>query len=80
MTADQPLYNSRIINSYLNLIKKKYPRVDVRELLLYAEIMPYEVSDEGHWFTQRHVDRFHEMVTEPTSRERRGATPPQASP
>ncbi|HBG07165.1 MAG: diguanylate cyclase [Geobacteraceae bacterium GWC2_58_44] len=63
MTADQPLYNSRIINSYLNLIKKKYPRVDVRELLLYAEIMPYEVSDEGHWFTQRHVDRFHEMVT-----------------
>ena len=64
MTAEQPLYNSRILNSYLNLIKRKYPHADVRELLLYAEIKPYQVTDEGHWFTQRQVDRFHEKSTQ----------------
>lgn len=63
MTAE-PLYNSRIINSYLGLLKKKYPQVDLKELLHHAEIMSYEVTDEGHWFTQRQVDRFHEKATQ----------------
>jgi len=64
MTVEKPLYNSRVINSFINLLKKRYPQVDLRELLIYSEIMPYEISDEGHWFTQRQVDRFHEKLTE----------------
>jgi signal transduction histidine kinase len=64
MTADQPLYNSRIINSYINLLKKKYQQVDVDELLHYAGIKPYEVTDEGHWFTQSQVDLFHDRTTQ----------------
>ena len=63
MTVDQPLYNSKIINTFVNLLKKKYPQVDLRELLIYADIKPYEISDEGHWFTQRQVDRFHHKMT-----------------
>ena len=63
MTVDQPLYNSKIINTFVNLLKKKYPQVDLRELLVHADIKPYELSDEGHWLTQRQVDRFHDKMT-----------------
>ena len=61
---DQPLYNSKIISIFVSLLQKKYPHVDVPELLRYAEITPYEVSDEGHWLTQRQVDRFHTRMTQ----------------
>jgi signal transduction histidine kinase len=58
--AEKALYNSRIINTFVGLVRKKYPQVDVEELFRYAEMSPYEVTDEGHWFTQRQIDRFHE--------------------
>ncbi|MBU5614167.1 GAF domain-containing protein [Geomonas sp. Red51] len=61
---DQPLYNSKIISIFVSLLRKKYPHVDVPELLRYAEITPYELSDEGHWLTQRQVDRFHARMTQ----------------
>lgn len=41
----------------------KHADVDVRELLRYAEISPYELSDEGHWLTQRQVNRFHDKMS-----------------
>jgi len=56
---DQPLYNSRIIDTYIRLIKSRYLFVNVEELLDSAGIKPYEVADQGHWFTQAQVDRFH---------------------
>uniref|UniRef100_C6DZL3 histidine kinase n=1 Tax=Geobacter sp. (strain M21) TaxID=443144 RepID=C6DZL3_GEOSM len=62
--SDRPLYNSKIINNFVALLKKKHADVDVRELLDYAEISPYELSDEGHWLTQRQVDRFHARVNQ----------------
>ncbi|QWV97945.1 GAF domain-containing protein [Geomonas nitrogeniifigens] len=61
---EQPLYNSKIVSIFVSLLRKKYPHVDVGELLQYAEISPYEVSDEGHWLTQRQVDRFHARMTQ----------------
>ncbi|MBJ6802086.1 GAF domain-containing protein [Geomonas sp. Red259] len=61
---DQPLYNSKIISIFVSLLQKKYPHVDVPELLRYAEIKTYEVNDEGHWLTQRQVDRFHTRMTQ----------------
>ncbi|ACH37527.1 sensor histidine kinase, GAF domain-containing [Citrifermentans bemidjiense Bem] len=61
--SDRPLYNSKIINNFVALLKKKHADVDVRELLNYAEISPYELSDEGHWLTQRQVDRFHDKMS-----------------
>jgi len=56
---DQPLYNSRIIDTYLKLIKSKYPFVNVVELLELAKMQPYEVADQGHWFSQAQVNAFH---------------------
>jgi len=61
-----PLYNSRIMNSYLQVIKRKYSYVDLKELLTYAGIKEYEVTDQSHWFTQEQVDRFHEKLVQVT--------------
>ena len=57
-----PLYNSRLIDTYIKLIKKKYNYINISELLSYARIMPYQVTDEGHWFTQEQVDLFYERL------------------
>jgi HD-GYP domain-containing protein (c-di-GMP phosphodiesterase class II) len=66
-TAEEKrLYNSRIIDSYLKLIKSRYPFVNVAELLELAEMQPYEVADQGHWFTQSQVDHFHERAARMT--------------
>lgn len=63
---EKPLYNSRIINTYIKLIKKKYSYLDVDELLSYAGMEPYQVVDEGHWFTQTQSNRFHKRLKELT--------------
>jgi len=61
-TDDNPLYNSRLIDTYIKLIKKKYAYINITELLSYAGIEPYQVTDEGHWFTQKQVDLFYERL------------------
>ena len=57
-------YNSRIIDVYIKLIKKRYSQVDVDELLKHAGMEPYQVADQGHWFSQKQVDSFHEKLVE----------------
>ncbi len=66
---DPQLYNSRIIHSYIQLIKKKYPDVDLKNLLGYSAMKPHEVNDQGHWFTQNQIDRFYERLVYLTGRE-----------
>ncbi len=63
---DTPLYNSRITNTYLKLLQKRYPQVDVGELLRFAGMKMHQVEDEGHWFTQRQVNRFQQKLRELT--------------
>lgn len=63
----QPLYNSRIIDSYLKLLRKEYPQVNIADLLRHADIKPYEVADQGHWFTQEQVDCFYERIVHLTA-------------
>jgi HD-GYP domain-containing protein (c-di-GMP phosphodiesterase class II) len=60
------LYNSRIYKTYLKLLKQRYPHVDITELLKHAEMEPYQVEDEGHWFTQEQVNCFHEKLVDLT--------------
>ncbi|MDO8281489.1 MAG: HD domain-containing phosphohydrolase [Thermodesulfovibrionia bacterium] len=59
---DIPLYNSRIINTYIKFIKRNYSYVDVNDLLHYAKMESYQVEDVGHWFTQEQINRFHEKL------------------
>lgn len=61
------LYNSRIIDNYIRLLERKYPQIKVADLLDHASMTPYEVADEGHWFTQDQVDRFYERLAFLTS-------------
>ena len=58
----QSLYSSKIISTYLMLIRSKYGYIDVPGLLDSAGMQPYEVEDGGHWFTQDQVDRFHDQL------------------
>ncbi|MBT8350976.1 MAG: hypothetical protein KJO26_07060, partial [Deltaproteobacteria bacterium] len=58
--TDVPLYNSRIVDNYIKLIKKRYPSVSIVQLLSAAKMTSYEVADEGHWFTQQQINLFHD--------------------
>ena len=64
-----PLYNSRIVDNYIKLIKKNYRHIDVCGLLRYAGMTSYEVADQGHWFTQSQIDRFHKRLSQMTGNE-----------
>jgi class 3 adenylate cyclase len=59
---DTPLYNSRLIKNYVEYIKEFHPDVDIHSILSYAWIKTYELDDQGHWFSQWQVDRFHELL------------------
>jgi HD-GYP domain-containing protein (c-di-GMP phosphodiesterase class II) len=60
--ASEPLYNSRIINTYIKYVKKCYEHVNIDELYDYAKMEPYEVADQNHWFTQEQINLFHEKL------------------
>ena len=68
-TEKKPIYNSRIINSYIKLIHKRYKDVDINSLLQHAGMKPYEVADQGHWFSQEQINRFHDRLSEVTHNE-----------
>jgi PAS domain S-box-containing protein/putative nucleotidyltransferase with HDIG domain len=61
-----PIYNSRILKNYLEYISKHYPEISTSKIIEYTGIFNYQVNDEGHWFTQQQVNRFHEIVQQLT--------------
>jgi two-component system, cell cycle sensor histidine kinase and response regulator CckA len=61
-----PLYNSRLTKNYVEYLKVYHPDINVADLLNYAGIEKYELDDEGHWFNQEQVDRFHEILAAKT--------------
>ncbi|MDO9558930.1 MAG: PAS domain S-box protein, partial [Syntrophales bacterium] len=60
--GETPLYSTRIIKSFYEYMGKYHPDVDMGQVLDYAGITTYQLEDEGHWLTQAHVDRFHEIL------------------
>ena len=81
----RPIYNSRIIDNYIRLIQKKYNYIDVNELLRFSGMQPYQVADQGHWFSQNQINRFHQKLSQLTKNENiareagRFAASPEAS-
>ncbi|RPI37865.1 MAG: hybrid sensor histidine kinase/response regulator [Nitrospiraceae bacterium] len=63
---NKPLYGSRGIAIYLKLLRYKYSRVDIGELLQYAGMEPYQVTDESHLFSQKQINLFYEKIVELT--------------
>jgi PAS domain S-box-containing protein/putative nucleotidyltransferase with HDIG domain len=64
-----PLYNSRILKIFVEYIGKHYPHVDINAVCSLAGITTYQIEDEGHWFNQEEVDRFHDSAVKETSNE-----------
>ncbi|MBU4425611.1 MAG: GAF domain-containing protein, partial [Proteobacteria bacterium] len=67
MSNKSPIYNSRIIKTYLEYLSKHYPDVDIDSLLDYAKMIKPEVEDPAHWFSQHQVDLFHEILQSKTN-------------
>jgi HD-GYP domain-containing protein (c-di-GMP phosphodiesterase class II)/Tfp pilus assembly protein PilZ len=65
----EALYNSRVLDAYLQYCREKYPQVDIRAILLRAGIEEYEIADQGHWFSEEQVDRFYELMVAATGNE-----------
>lgn len=63
------LYNSRIIDTYIKLLKKQHPDIDAGIALGYANMQSYEVADQSHWFTQQQIDRFYKKAVELTGND-----------
>ncbi len=63
-------YNSRIIDSYVKLIKLRYKEVDLTELLSYSELELHQIADQACWFTQKQVDRFYEKLVQLTGNKK----------
>ena len=66
MDDKSPIYNSRIINAYLEFVKNQYPHIKRDDLLEYANMTKYEVNDTGHWFNQTQMDRFQKILIKKT--------------
>ncbi len=66
VSEDKALYNSRIVDNYIKLIKSKYSFINVEEILKYAGMEVYQVEDQSHWFTQNQINKFHERLKEVT--------------
>ena len=64
--SDRPLYNSRIIITYVEYLKKHYPLVDIDFVLQTAGMTSHEVEDPGHWFNQQQTDKFHDILVAQT--------------
>jgi PAS domain S-box-containing protein/putative nucleotidyltransferase with HDIG domain len=64
MMDETPLYNSRIIKSYVEYLNRYHPGIDIAPLLKEASIETYQLDDEGHWLTQGQVDRFQEILVQ----------------
>ena len=66
MSAQVPLYNSRLTKTYIHYLSKNYPDINIDSILQKADIAPYEVEDSAHWFTQEQADRFHDVLVAET--------------
>lgn len=66
MNEHLPIYNSRLIKNYVEYLHASYPRIDADRLLHDAGMSRQEVEDPAHWFSQRQIDRFHEILAAET--------------
>lgn len=63
---DKPLYNSRVIITFVEYLRHTRPDINIDSLLADSGISRYEIEDEGHWLTQRQVDGFHDALIKRT--------------
>jgi len=67
MDDHSPIFNSRITKVYLEYVRERYPQLREDELLKHAGMNRYAVEDPAHWFSQRQVERFHDILVQRTA-------------
>jgi len=68
--SGEPLYNSKIFNLYIQLVRQKYDHVNPNRVLKISNINPHEVADPNHWFNQKQFDRFYGILAKETGNAR----------
>lgn len=63
---NHPLYNSRIIRTYVEYLEKYYPDLTIDSMLGQAGMTASEIQDGAHWFTQSQVDSFYKSARSET--------------
>jgi PAS domain S-box-containing protein len=63
---DTPLYSTKIVKSYFEYLSINHPEIATKSILDYAGITTYQLEDQGHWLTQKQVDRFQEILLKTT--------------
>ena len=67
--AEPKLYNARVLDAYLKLIRAKYPHINIPQLVHASGMESYEVEDQATWFTQSQINRFYANVVQATGNE-----------
>ena len=63
---DVPLYNIRILRSYIDYVQNNYHNVDIDKILKYAEVTRLQLNDYGFWCNQRQMNRLQEILVKET--------------
>lgn len=66
--SEEKLYNSALLDNYIQLLKADYPHINIDDVLSESGIEPWEI-DPGNWFSQSKVNRFYDIVLERTGNE-----------
>ena len=66
MNNNVPLYSSRLTKNYVDYLGKYHPDISIDSVLDFAGMARYEVEDPAHWFNQKQMDDFHEIVVRKT--------------
>ena len=61
-----PLYNIRLVKSYIDYVSDKYPNIDINKILKYAGLTKFQYNDFGYWCNQSQMNRLQEVLVEET--------------
>jgi len=70
MNDQTPLYNSRLLKNYFDYLSKHYPDLPINSLLEYAGMTRSELEDGGHYFSQKQINLFQEILIQKTGNPR----------
>jgi hypothetical protein len=62
-----PLYNIRLLRSYIDYVYVNYPDVDIDKILKYAGVTKFQYNDYGYWCNQQQMNRLQEILLEETA-------------
>ena len=63
---DIPLYNIRILRSYVDYVRNNYPNININKILQYAEVTKLQYNDYGYWCNQRQMNKLQEILIKET--------------